>query len=164
MHAHNNGRHTTEQPIHSIHNNNRPNHHNMEEQQSAKMEPITENSKTIENRGRTPTHRKNAPTSPEIVLPSCLVSLPLGSTRLFGSYGFGLASPAISGSEGVVPPEIGRNSGPQPPASFLTPQANDPAAVRSDSLSQLISLTRSHSVSLLISPLSQLHSEKMKRR
>jgi hypothetical protein len=87
---------------------------------------------------------------PEIVLPSnppmigsCLVSLPLGSTRLFGSYGFGLSSPAISGSEGVVPPEIGQNSGPQPPASFLSPPANDPA-LRLDSLS--------HSVSLLISP------------
>jgi hypothetical protein len=83
---------------------------------------------------------------------SCLVSLSLESTRLFRSYGFGLSSTVISSSEDVVPPEINRNSGPQQPASFLTPPANDPT-LRSDSLSQLISLTRSHSVSLLISPL-----------
>jgi hypothetical protein len=88
---------------------------------------------------------------------TCLASLPLKSTRLFRLYGFGLSSSTISGFEGVAPPEIGRNSSPQPPTSFLTPPANNPA-LRSDSLSQLISLTRSHSVSLLISPLSQLHS------
>jgi hypothetical protein len=71
---------------------------------------------------------------------SCLVSLPLESTQLFGSYGFDLSSPAIFGFKGVVPLEISRNSSPQPSASFLTPPANDPA-LRLNSLSQLISLT-----------------------
>jgi hypothetical protein len=45
-----------------------------------------------------------------LMIGSCLVSLPLESTQLFKSYGFGLFSPAISGSEGVVPPEFGSST------------------------------------------------------
>jgi hypothetical protein len=91
--------------------------------------------------------------SSPLMIGSCLVSLPLRSTRLFGSYGFGLSSSAIFGSEGVVPPEISWNSSPQPPTSFLTPPVNNPA-LRSNSLSQLLSHTISQCFSPNFPPLS----------